>query len=205
MRDKKEKAAYDKKRREDNPEKDAARHKKYYEANKKERAAYSKKYYEANKEKKKIYQEERKEKITKYQTKYQKKYRAKHKKEIATYFRNRWANNHKYRLDKNISRAIGESLNGNKAGRSWEVLVGYTLDDLTKRIEKQFTPGMTWKNYGDWHIDHIIPKVHFNYTTAEHIDFKRCWALKNLQPLWSEDNMKNHCKLNKPFQLYLPI
>ena len=121
------------------------------------------------------------------------------------YMRNKEKSEPKFKLRRRMSTSIYLSIVGDKGGRSWETLVGYTLKDLKRHLEKQFTEGMSWDNHGDWHIDHIIPKVHFNYTTAEHIDFKRCWALKNLQPLWSEDNMKKHCKLNKPFQLYLPI
>jgi len=39
------------------------------------------------------------------------------------------------------------------------------------------------------HIDHIKPVASFNYTTTECVDFKKCWALKNLQPLWATDNL----------------
>jgi hypothetical protein len=65
---------------------------------------------------------------------------------------------------------------------------------------------MSWENHGTvWHIDHIIPKSVFNYTDAEHIDFKRCWALKNLQPLWAGENMSKGDSLVKPFQPSLAI
>ena len=85
-------------------------------------------------------------------------------------------------------------------GRRWETLVGYTAQDLIKHIESQFVDGMNWENRHRWHIDHIIPVSAFNFTEPEHIDFKRCWALENLQPLWAKDNMRKHAKLDKPFQ-----
>lgn len=105
-----------------------------------------------------------------------------------------------YRLNKNVSSAISHTLKGNKNGWRWESLVGYTQQDLRIHLEKQFKKGMTWANYGDWHIDHIIPISVFNFKKPEHFDFKRCWALKNLQPSWKIDNLKKYNKLEKPFQ-----
>jgi len=105
-----------------------------------------------------------------------------------------------YRLSANIGTAIWTSLKKEKKGQKWEPLVGYTLEDLKKHLEKQFIAPMCWENYGKWHIDHKIPKSAFNFLKPEHRDFKRCWALKNLRPLWGTDNLKKHNKLNKPFQ-----
>ena len=104
------------------------------------------------------------------------------------------------RLTQNISNAIRKSLHDNKKGRHWEDLIGYTLDQLKKHIEKQFKPGMTWENYGEWHLDHKIPISAFNFEKSEDADFQSCWALKNLQPLWAKDNLKKNNKLKKPFQ-----
>ena len=49
---------------------------------------------------------------------------------------------------------------------------------------------------GDIHIDHVIPKSHFNIISAECEDFKKCWALSNLQPLLAKDNLRKNNKLN---------
>lgn len=114
-------------------------------------------------------------------------------------------NDPKFRLRINIGIQIYKAIRSKKSGRSWESLVEYTLKDLTKHIEKQFKPGMTWDNYGEWHIDHIIPVAVFNFTKPEHRDFKRCWALKNLQPLWGEDNCRKQAKLEKHFQPSLQL
>jgi hypothetical protein len=50
---------------------------------------------------------------------------------------------------------------------------------------------MTWDNYGvfGWHIDHVRPKASFNFTSPDDEEFKQCWALENLQPLWWKDNI----------------
>jgi hypothetical protein len=94
------------------------------------------------------------------------------------------------RLHANLSRIINMSLKGKKAGIRWQTLVGYTLADLKRHLERQFRRGMNWGNYGSvWHVDHVIPRAAFAFETADDPDFKACWALPNLQPLPSIENI----------------
>ena len=58
---------------------------------------------------------------------------------------------------------------------------------MRKHIEKQFKEGMTWKNQGKWHIDHIKPCCKFNLLDKE--EQKKCFHYTNLQPLWSQENL----------------
>jgi hypothetical protein len=109
------------------------------------------------------------------------------------------------KLNHRISSAINQALKGNKNGWHWETLTGYTLDQLKQHLEKQFLSGMSWENMGKWHIHHETPKSVFNYQTQDDLDFKRCWALSNLRPLWSFDNKSKHNKLDKPFQPALAL
>jgi len=95
----------------------------------------------------------------------------------------------KQRVDQRMKTAIKLALGEKKAGRKWESLVDYTLDELYVHIEKQFLPGMSWENMGEWHIDHILPRASFNYETEDDPEFKACWALTNLRPLWWRDNI----------------
>jgi hypothetical protein len=96
-----------------------------------------------------------------------------------------------YKLSHAISKGIYKSMRRNKNGNHWEDLVGYTLDDLIKHLESQFKDGMSWDNYGSgWHIDHKTPKSWFHFTSYEDKEFKQCWALDNLQPLWAEENIR---------------
>lgn len=113
------------------------------------------------------------------------------------------------KLNMRMSSAINDSLGrnfGSKRNRHWEILVGYTADQLIKHIEKQFNPGMSWDNRGTcWEIDHKIPISAFNFERPEDIDFRRCWALTNLQPLETMKNMKKRDRIEKPFQPSLLI
>lgn len=97
----------------------------------------------------------------------------------------------KYRLDCNIGMLIYHSLRGKKAGKRWENLVNYTLKDLMKHLEGLFDKNMTWENYGTyWHVDHIKPRSLFRYTSSDNPEFKKCWALGNLQPLEKIANLR---------------
>jgi hypothetical protein len=108
----------------------------------------------------------------------------------------------KFKLRCNISSSIWQSLKRNKSSKSnctWEKLVGYSLKQLKKHLEKRFTDGMAWNNYGEWHIDHKLPVVSFNFSNPFQVDFKRCWALSNLQPMWALENKKKNAKIFKEY------
>lgn len=93
----------------------------------------------------------------------------------------------KYRLSNYIRTGISKSLRTGKPGL-WEQRVGYTTAELREYLQRRFEPGMSWENYGQWHIDHIRPVSTFDFSTYQDKDFKRCWFLSNLQPLWARDN-----------------
>lgn len=117
-----------------------------------------------------------------------------------------WRKNREYTARERLNNSIGNGMRrtikkGTKNGCHWEKLIGFTVDQLKQHLEKQFMNDMTWENCGTfWHIDHIIPINAFNFEKPEDIDFKRCWALNNLQPLKAIDNLRKSAKINKPFQ-----
>lgn len=58
---------------------------------------------------------------------------------------------------------------------------------INNYIEELFSPDMTWNNYGDWHIDHIVPCSVFDLSKPDHLS--ACFHYTNLQPLWATDNL----------------
>jgi hypothetical protein len=184
-----------KKWRENNRSITAKINKRYRQENPEKSKASSKKWRDNNKELKhqidKSYRERNTEKI-----------REKSKIDMRKRLKNP-----KHKLSHNMSDLVRYSLRGKKCGKSWEGLVGYTAEQLKIYLEKQFTEGMSWKNHSinGWHIDHIIPIAAFNYTLPTDIDFKKCWTLKNLRPLWSLENRKKQDRLDKPFQPSLAL
>lgn len=102
---------------------------------------------------------------------------------------NKYHDDPKHKVHVNISSQIRQSIKKQKNGQSWEKLVGYSLKELIVHLESQFEDGMTWDNYGEWHIDHKVPKSWFKYTSYEEANFKKCWSLENLKPMWASDNI----------------
>ena len=121
-------------------------------------------------------------------------YRNRNKERINTYFREYGAKrrkNPKHLLSGRMYAALRREIKKYKLGVSTTNTLNnlYSIEELYNHLESQFTEGMSWDNMGEWHIDHIRPVASFNYTTTECEDFKKCWALNNLQPLWAKDNM----------------
>lgn len=71
--------------------------------------------------------------------------------------------------------------------------LGLTIDEFRRHIETQFTPGMSWDNYGAWHLDHIRPLISFDLTEIEQA--RAACHYTNYQPLWAIDNHRKFTKL----------
>lgn len=113
---------------------------------------------------------------------------------IAKWRRDRMASDPAFAMNARMRHGIRGSLQGAKAGRAWESLVGYTIHDLMRHLERQFLKRMSWTNRGEWQIDHITPLALFKFETAEDPEFKAAWALSNLRPLWKPDNNEKRAK-----------
>jgi len=115
-------------------------------------------------------------------------------------YRRDWNSRNKIRLA--MSSRMYYSLRKAKGNCHWEEFVDYTINELKQHLESLFKPGMSWDNYGEWEIDHVIPVSAFNYKSPTDISFKQCWSLNNLQPLWMHDNRTKSDRV-KPQQLRL--
>lgn len=167
--------------------------------------ANSKKYYYSPKgtETRKKYNEldSTKKKIDDYRSTDE--YKKTHRKKNAEYFKtskgravsrkyekNRKKRDPEYRMRINLRRrlTIGFKAQGTYKNTGTLKLLGCSWGVFKDHIRKKFKPGMTWDNYGKWHIDHIKPMSKFNLLLKEE-QFK-CCNYKNLQPLWAEENLK---------------
>ena len=92
------------------------------------------------------------------------------------------------KVQRNMRRAILYQIK-NKGRKPWTSLVGYSREELMDHLEKQFKNGMSWGNYGEWHIDHIKPTSAFRFNSYKDKEFLECWDLNNLQPLWAKENL----------------
>lgn len=69
---------------------------------------------------------------------------------------------------------------------SFNKYIGCNKEQLINNLQAKFEPGMTWDNYGKWHIDHIIPLASAKTET----ELYQLCHYTNLQPLWAEDNIR---------------
>ena len=100
-----------------------------------------------------------------------------------------------YRVSEGLSVGIYRSIKDKYRSRAFD-LVNYTREELISYLEKQFTEGMTWENYGpDWHIDHIVPLALFRFNSKYDYEFKLCWQLSNLRPLTEFENLSKGDRL----------
>jgi hypothetical protein len=167
--------AYHKANKEANKEKKAAQDKAYYEANKETRKVrdkvYSRAYYKANKEKRaasdKAWRENNKEKIYAAQ-------KARYKKDPLYKV--------KELLRGTVCKAFAR-LKQNKPTNT-QSLLGCTYEEAKSHFELLFNKGMSWSNYGEWHVDHIRPVSSFGLDELHLMNH-----ISNLQPLWAKDNL----------------
>jgi membrane-associated HD superfamily phosphohydrolase len=155
--------------------------KKWREKNKEYMSVKSKKWYKQNKEHRKQYLKEYREKNI-----------DKIREVKRNYERTRKSKDPLYKLINNFRTAIYQVLKENniqKNGHYFDILQ-YTPDELIFHLENQFKDGMTWDNYGEWHVDHIKAIASYNIQEIGDSEFMECWSLENLQPLWGEENIR---------------
>jgi hypothetical protein len=159
------------------------------------KSASDKRNYHKHKDKKSTYHKEwvkgKEAELKTYSQQWNKDNREHVNKYKRDYERKRRAEDPKYRLGIRTRTAVWQLLkerNINKTNKTF-ILLGYTIEELMSHLEKQFTEGMTWENYGEWHVDHKKPMTLFEFTSTDDDGFKECWSLTNLQPLWKKDNL----------------
>lgn len=164
-------------------------------------------YQQKNKEKLKIkkkeYREKNKEKVNEstrkwivenydYYMKKNKEYRSsekglKNKRE--NYYKNKDINKYIIAWRSVLSNTL-KRFGTKKEGHTIKLL-GYSAIELKEHLENKFMSGMTWDNWGEWHIDHIKPVSSFNINEKMSV----VNSLNNLQPLWANDNLKKSNKI----------
>jgi len=168
--------------------------KKYQKINEKELKRKSKIYRTKNKQLKKEYDNQYRLKNKIKRQKLQRKYKQEHRKELNIKRKIKRDTNINYKLREYLRGRIWGALKGINKGKSTIKLIGCTIKFLKTYLEKKFTKGMTWDNYGlnGWEIDHIRPCDSFDLSKPK--EQLKCFNYHNLQPLWAEDNRRKHTK-----------
>jgi hypothetical protein len=141
-----------------------------------ENKEYKSKYRDELRIKRRTYVIQHKDKIKLYMREYLRAYRKKRLKEDAT-----------FKLARRARSQVHHALFGYaKADKTFN-LIGCSAMQLRHWFSYQFEVGMTWDNYGMWHMDHVIPLSWFNLEDKEQQAIAFHWT--NMQPLWAKDNL----------------
>jgi hypothetical protein len=99
-------------------------------------------------------------------------------------------------IKKRVKAIIAYSLKQGRTSPKWRELLPFDLRDLGPHLERQFVGGMNWDRFfsGEIHIDHIVPISDFNITSVDCPEFRACWSLANLRPIWANDNLRKSNK-----------
>lgn len=171
----------------------------YYDSNKEKISNYKKEHYKNNVDK--YTQRSKKQKIEDRENYLEslKKWRSENKDYNKKYLKEWFLNNPNKRKEywenlrnnsphivacRTILRNALQRMGKSKEDQTIELL-GYSAEELKKNIESKFKDGMSWENWGEWHIDHIIPVSKFDKESL----MSEVNRLENLQPLWAFENL----------------
>lgn len=66
--------------------------------------------------------------------------------------------------------------------------IGCSWPALVSHLEAAFAEGMSWENYGSWHVDHERPLARFDLNDRDQA--LEALSFKNLAPLWGHENTR---------------
>ncbi len=111
------------------------------------------------------------------------------------YVQARLAGDLDWKLERATRSRIGNALRKHLAGQPGKGNAGLnglgcTIADLRIHIERQFSKGMTWKNWSrtGWHIDHIRALAEFDLTDPAQL--AAACHFTNLRPIWAIQNLQ---------------
>lgn len=117
----------------------------------------------------------------------QRTWRAAHKEHRNEGLRVRYAEDVGFRLGQLLRNRLYQAAGGRSRGASAVRDLGCTVEELRGHLASRFASGMTWENYGEWHIDHVRPLASFDLTDPAQC--AQACHYTNLQPLWAAENL----------------
>jgi len=167
------------------------RNKTYYLKNKNKVSEKNKIYRESNKTKIKIYYQENKKILSEKNKKYYQENKNKiHLKRYYNINKNP-LNKLKYSIRCIVSKSFKRGKNNFNKKYNSQFILGCSIEEFTIYIQSKFIKGMTLENYGEWHLDHIVPLA----TAKTEEDVIKLNHYTNFQPLWAKDNLSKSDKI----------
>lgn len=158
------------------------------------KSAYFGKYYVANKdavcERTASYQKSNPDVQRKSKRKWESRNKEAHLSSRRNWHSRKYCSDLQYKLNFIVRGALRRTMDAaRRNGKHLSVdSLGYTPEMLRIRLEMNLKPGMSWENYGDWHVDHRVPVARLirrGVTSSVQIN-----CLANLVPLWAEENLR---------------
>lgn len=111
----------------------------------------------------------------------------------AEYMRNRLTADPLFKLSQNLSCLIRCALKakGYRKNTKTQALLGCSYEQFRAHLEAQFTEGMTWENFGEWHLDHILPCA----AAKNETELLALQHYSNFQPMWGFANLQKGTSL----------
>ena len=128
-----------------------------------------------------------------YYKEYGERWRKKNRLRLNETTRNRLRNNINARLALNMRGRIRKAMLGACPSDVTLALIGCSIDKFKSHLEKSFTEGMSFDNYGKWQVDHIVPCAIFDFTNPE--DRTVCFNYRNCKPMWAGHNAAKGARL----------
>lgn len=72
-----------------------------------------------------------------------------------------------------------------------QTILGCTIVEFKKHMERQFEAGMTWANHGEWEMDHIVAIS----KAQDGIGVEALFHHTNMRPLWKKPNRSKGAKM----------
>ena len=167
--------------------------KEYYKQHYQSNREYYKQHYQYNKERIKEHYKYNKERSKEYQKKYYQYNKERIREYKKEYVKQRKKTDTLFKLKCNLRKRTQKAFRNKGYSKNTQTreMLGVDWKVVKQHIERQFTKGMNWSNYGEWHIDHIIPLA--SAKTPERL--KQLCHYTNLQPMWAKENLSKSDKI----------
>lgn len=121
---------------------------------------------------------------------------AKNRDRVMKHLANKYRTNPTHKMRLLLRNRLNAAIAGRHRNSSAITLLGCPLDAFISYIEERFSVGMTWENWGEWHLDHIKPLASFDLFDEDQL--REACHFTNMRPLWATDNYKKGAKHPDP-------
>lgn len=141
--------------------------------------------------------ETRLEQMRAYREKYLEQINGRRRGKSGAIWRQRYGVDIEFTLKHRVSALVRATLTQGRDGMRMREILGYGAAELRAHLARQFSRGMTWDRFmaGEIHIDHIVPVSSFDIKGPTCPEFRACWSLANLRPMWAKENLSKGAKV----------